>query len=237
MKNSERNKLFITAAFAGSMGVLEAIVVYYLRLLYYPAGFSFPIVVMPDAVSSAEMVREAATIIMLAMVAMLTGKDNTRRFVMFLYMFGIWDIFYYLGLKVLVDWPVSLLTWDLLFLIPLPWAAPVLAPVICSLFFIITAVTFTVIQKEGKSISPGLREWIFLVSGVVLILYTFLADSVRTLRGALSEGGFTKTRVAELIQHYTPERYRWTIFIIGAAMLFAFLFSTVWRAGGTDNKK
>ena len=92
MKNSGRNELLAAAVFAAAMGILEAVVAYYLRLLYYPGGFSFPLATMPGEVLSAEIVREAATLVMLISVAFLTGKDKYRRFVLFLFMFGIWDI-------------------------------------------------------------------------------------------------------------------------------------------------
>jgi|WetSurMetagenome_2_1015567.scaffolds.fasta_scaffold00747_5 hypothetical protein len=236
MKNSERNKLIIIAVFAGAMGILEAIVAYYLRLLYYPGGFRFPLVMMPDTVLHVEIVREAATIVMLLTVALLTGKGKAGRVVLFLYMFGIWDILYYLGLKVLVGWPGSLLTWDLLFLIPLPWAAPVLAPVICSIFFIAAGVIFEYLQNRQKPISFGLREWAFLVSGAVLILYTFIADYSAVLYRAVSKTTSANSSISELIQNYTPERYRWGFFITGIAMFLAFLFSAILRVNGSHKK-
>jgi hypothetical protein len=236
MRSSGINKLVTAAVFAVAMGILEAIVAYYLRLLYYPAGFSFPIVFMPEAVSSAEMVREAATMIMLATVAILSGKDNIRRFVMFLYLFGIWDIFYYLGLKVLVGWPDSMFTWDLLFLIPLPWVSPVLAPVICSVFFILTGVTVTSMQEKGKPLSPGLREWLLLIAGVVLIIFTFIADCSELFLKNLEKVRLKETDIKNLIEHYTPDRYRWGVFIAGMILLSASLLLTVLRANRSKKK-
>ncbi|HNX66643.1 MAG TPA: hypothetical protein PKH02_07155 [Bacteroidales bacterium] len=229
MKNSGKSELLIAAVFAAAMGILEAIVAYYLRLLYYPVGFSFPLATMPDEVLSAEMVREAATLVMLISVAFLTGKDKISRFVLFLFMFGIWDILYYLGLKVIVGWPGSLTTWDLLFLIPVPWVAPVLAPVICSLFFIMTGVVVMSFQQKGWNVSLCLREWALLLSGLVLILYTFLADFCRILFAQANDAGGSSRNISDLIEHYTPEKYRWGVFIIGAAMLFVSLFLTIVR--------
>jgi len=227
MKNSGRNELLVAAVFAAAMGMLEAIVAYYLRLLYYPGGFSFPLVTMPDEVLSAEMVREAATMVMLLSVAFLTGKGKIGRIVLFLYLFGIWDIFYYLGLKIFVGWPESLITWDLLFLIPVPWVAPVLAPVICSVFFILTGIAVTGLQEKGWSFSLSLREWILLLSGLILILYTYVADFSGLLFFSLSEAD--NRNISYLIEHFTPGKYRWGAFIIGAAMLFISLFLTIAR--------
>src|SRR5260370_7926441 len=78
------------------------------------------------------MGREAATIVMLAAIA-LAGADNAGQWAAaFAIAFGTWDIAFYAFLKLLLDWPASLLTWDILFLIPIPWVGPVLAPVIVS---------------------------------------------------------------------------------------------------------
>ena len=79
-----------------------------------------------------EIGREAATLIMLLGVAMLAGADRWERFLAFCLSFGVWDIFYYAWLWIFVRWPASLFTWDLLFLIPVPWIGPVLAPVLVS---------------------------------------------------------------------------------------------------------
>jgi membrane protein implicated in regulation of membrane protease activity len=54
-------------------------------------------------------------------------------------MFAIWDIFYYIFLWLLIGWPESFFTWDILFLLPVTWVGPVLAPVINSLTMIVLA--------------------------------------------------------------------------------------------------
>ena len=61
---------------------------------------------------------------MLLAVAYIAGGNGPQRFGYFLLSFGIWDVFYYVFLKVLIGWPESLLTWDVLFLIPLTWVGP-----------------------------------------------------------------------------------------------------------------
>ena len=60
---------------------------------------------------------------MLATVGSAAGRTAVGKFAFFLFLFGVWDIFYYIWLKVFLHWPASLLTWDVLFLIPVPWVA------------------------------------------------------------------------------------------------------------------
>jgi len=131
------NKRFVAVTiFAIAMAFLEAAVVEYLRQLYYPEGFSFPLKMIPMNIYFVELGREAATIIMLAAIGYLAGKNFLTRFSAFIIAFGVWDIFYYVFLKLILNWPSSLFDWDILFLIPLPWIGPVLAPVIISVLLI-----------------------------------------------------------------------------------------------------
>ncbi len=122
-----------------AFGYMEAAVVVYLRVLYYPEGFAFPLKTMSQSVLLTEIGREAATLIIMAATAMLAYRRQQQRVAAFFFLFGIWDIFYYLFLKLLLDWPSSLDTWDILFLIPLPWAGPVWAPsLVASAFVLLT---------------------------------------------------------------------------------------------------
>src|SRR3989339_548079 len=130
----------LVTIFSIAMGLFEAIVVVYLRQLYYPQGFDFPLAAFPASRLSVEWLREACTIVMLAALGLMTGRNASGRFAFFILSFGIWDIVYYLGLKWLLNWPASLFTWDILFLIPVAWTGPVLAPVICSFTMILLAV-------------------------------------------------------------------------------------------------
>ena len=76
-----------------------------------------------------EMTREAATIIMLVVIAYLAGTTWVERGVFFLWTFAFWDLFYYLSLYIVIKWPPSLKAIDVLFLIPVPWIAPVWFPI------------------------------------------------------------------------------------------------------------
>ena len=134
----------MVAVFAAAMAVVEATVVVYLRKLFslqYAAvftdahHFSFP-----HAYLRYEQVREGATIVMLLAVGYLAGRGWPQRLAYFLFAFGVWDIGYYVGLKIMLGWPSSLATRDLLFLSPREWWAPVWEPVVVSCLFIAVAV-------------------------------------------------------------------------------------------------
>ena len=127
--------MIISIAFA----YIESSVVVYLRNVYYPEGFSFPLKLIEGSLLLIEVGRELATIVLLLGLALLAGQTFMQRFAYFSLAFGIWDIFYYIWLKIFINWPESLLTWDLLFLIPIPWIGPVLSPVLVSISLIITA--------------------------------------------------------------------------------------------------
>ncbi|MHC4548580.1 MAG: hypothetical protein ACYTEZ_07365 [Planctomycetota bacterium] len=131
-----RALLLCCTLFAVAFGYVEAAVVVYLREIAYPEGFRFPLREIEPRLLWTEVAREAATLLLLLAVAWLACRRPLRRFAAFAFCFGVWDLAYYLALKVLLGWPQSLLDWDILFLIPLPWTAPVLAPVLVSLALI-----------------------------------------------------------------------------------------------------
>jgi hypothetical protein len=123
--------------FSVAFAWVESAVVVYLRKIYFDGVFKFPLVIVweegkhiIDPLIQIEFGREIATIIMLVAIGYVTGKSKLQRFCFFMIAFGIWDIFYYLWLYVMVGWPGSLLTWDLLFYVPLPWVGPVITPVL-----------------------------------------------------------------------------------------------------------
>lgn len=131
------NRVLILCAFAISMGHLEAVVVVYLRKLlgFIPATEDFTRVAVdgiPGWILSVEQTRETATIVMLVCLALLAGRCAWERIGAFLIAFGVWDITYYIALRVMIEWPPSLASQDLLFLIPDKWYAPVWLPVLAS---------------------------------------------------------------------------------------------------------
>src|ERR1044071_455746 len=130
---SERTRWAIVVAFAIAMAWGEAASVFYTRALVnriepYQAN-PLPLETMTGALGHVELWREAATLVMIATLGVLAGRTWRRRAGYAALAFGAWDIFYYVFLRVVSGWPKTLLDWDILFLLPLPWRAPVLAPI------------------------------------------------------------------------------------------------------------
>ncbi|HBC77046.1 MAG TPA: hypothetical protein DEO60_11695 [Bacteroidales bacterium] len=125
-------KLSLLALFGIAMAHLEGVVVVYLRkalgMLDSESNRESLEKIAPSYLKI-EMTREAATIIMLVVIAFLTGSSWIERGVFFLWTFAFWDLFYYLSLYILIKWPPTLKTIDVLFLIPKPWIAPVWFPI------------------------------------------------------------------------------------------------------------
>jgi hypothetical protein len=129
-----RRRLAVAGAFAIAFGLVEAAVVIYLRAAggMAPGPHSSAFVVVPERLLRFEIAREAATMIMLGAIAWLTGKAAWERTLAFLWTFALWDLSYYGWLRVAIGWPQSLLTPDVLFLIPVPWLAQVWFPILVS---------------------------------------------------------------------------------------------------------
>jgi hypothetical protein len=222
-ENHNQATAFLPLTFFGiAMGVLEAIVVVYLRQLYYPSGFDFPLHLFSQRMLAIEWIREIATIIMLIAVGWIAGKNSLQRFAYFLFSFAIWDIFYYITLKALIDWPASLLTWDLLFLIPVAWVGPVLAPIICSFTMIWLSVTIVNLQKKGYKVTFSPSEWILLTLGALLIFCSFIWDYTGLLirgngLGNLSNLSTNETLLQQIAQ-YRPTHFNWLIFSLGEVL-------------------
>ena len=209
--------------FSIAMGFMETAVVVYLRKIYYPDGFQFPLIPIDADIALVEFLREAATITMLLGIGILTGKTSSQKFAFFIYCFAIWDIFYYVFLKVLLDWPESLFTWDILFLIPVPWVGLVIAPCIVSATMIVLALCIVFWQEKGMSTKLNLKEWILLISGSLTVIISFMWDYLRYI----SEGNSgkhiwtlsSKESMFNEIVNYIPTDYNWWLFSIGHVLI------------------
>ncbi len=166
--------IFWLIIFGIAMAFLESAIVIYLRKIYYPDGFHLPIRIIEPDVALVEIIREAATLIMLVAIGILAGKTRIQRFAFFLLCFGVWDIFYYVFLKIFLNWPASILEPDILFLIPVPWIGPVLAPVILSSVMITLA--FVCIWKELKTQQKFIsrQHLLLMVTGSVIVISSFV---------------------------------------------------------------
>ena len=209
MSPKSQKTFFWVTVFAVAMGWLEASVVVYLRELYYPGGFAFPIHVIEKSIGLVEIGRELATILMLLTVGILAGRTKLERFGYFAAAFGIWDIIYYVGLKLSIGWPKSLLTWDLLFLIPLPWIGPVLAPILVSIALITACVVIVVQQDRGSPLQTTWKQWFLLITCGLIIILSFIVD----YKTAFTTGA--------------PDRYRWELFVLGYIPAWYILLSVL----------
>jgi len=202
--------------FGIAFGYLEAAVVSYLRLLHEPArlrfyprrapGDLFPLLTLDQLRESGapqgkllatEIGREAATIVMLAAVALAVASNAGQWAAAFVIAFGAWDLSFYIFLKVLLDWPASLWTWDILFLLPVPWVGPVLAPVLVSLVMIAAGVRHLRAEARGDPARIGALRWIGILAGAAVIVFAFAMDYRRVLSAAM------------------PNPFHWTIFGLG----------------------
>jgi len=149
-------KLVLAAIFATAFGFVEATVVVYLRAAtgLLPGYTGAPSQIQqtadtanpelptlnqfPQTLLTIEMVREGATMVMLASIALLTVSRRREQWAVFLWTFAVWDISYYGGLWATIRWPTSLKDLDILFLIPVPWLAQVWYPLLVSSLTLIT---------------------------------------------------------------------------------------------------
>jgi len=141
-------RFFWLAMFGIAMAHAEGVVVVYLRKVFglLDADYNVEIIKkFSKRFVRIEKTREVATIVMLVSLAFVVGVDWLDKLIVFLWTFAFWDLFYYVSLYVLIKWPPSLSTIDVLFLIPRPWIAPVWFPVGVSLLTILSIVVFYII--------------------------------------------------------------------------------------------
>ncbi len=173
------------AVFSVAFAFVESSVVIYLRALYYPEGFAFPLKAIPAGYLRVEIAREAATVIMLATIGIIAGWKPWERFGFFLFAFGIWDIAFYAWLLGTIGWPASLFDWDILFLIPLPWIGPVIAPLLISLLMTFCGGDIVFRSAGARRFHPRALSWVMGALGTAFLLYSFMADTDAGIRGAL----------------------------------------------------
>ena len=203
--------------FSIAMAYLEAAVVVYLREIYYPEGFSFPLTPINNDMVITEFWREIATIVMLAGIGILTGNSSSQRFAFFLLTFAIWDIFYYAFLYVLISWPSSLYTWDILFLVPIPWVGPVITPIMVSLIMIMLASSIIYYKKN-----LNLKQWLLAVLGSMVVIISWVLDFWKFSSNQFPNAAWTLSSEDELFgstEQYIPTSFNWYIFMIGILLL------------------
>ena len=210
----------LVAIFAVAMAWVEAAVVYDLRVLvdrlepYQPNPLP-----ISGALGNIELAREVATLVMLATVGALAGVTLRTRLAYAAIAFGTWDIFYYLFLKVMYGWPRSPFDWDILFLLPLPWWGPVIAPVSIAVLMLAWG---TLATASSAASTPGPREsrlWPAAALGAALALYVFMAEALRAAPHGL-----------EAVRTVLPVTFNWPLFLVAFALMAAPVAATIWTA-------
>ena len=209
--------------FAIAMAYLESAVVVYLRAIYYPEGFDFPLKFVENNIAFTELFREIATIIMLAGAGIIAGRRNIEKFAIFIYVFAVWDIFYYVFLKIILNWPESFLTFDVLFLIPVTWVGPVIAPIINSLTMILlSALIIYFIEKKGHA-KTGFIVWALLITGSLIVIFSYTKDYLRFMLQTFSLKELliisNSKNIITYASNYIPLKFNWLIFITGEMIL------------------
>ncbi len=213
------------------MGYLESAVVVYLREIYYPEGFAFPLKMMSERVMITELFREFATVVMLAGIGIIAGRSRLERFGFFILTFGIWDIFYYVFLYALLGWPESVFTWDILFLLPTTWVGPVIAPCINALTMAIFGGLIWYFKSHEKLKPVKRLEWLLLISGSLVVIWAYIEDYVGYLRQEFTVSEiFLPSDLDKLIEFamkYVPVDFSWAIFWVGQLLILAGIASWV----------
>jgi len=222
MNRSDQKQLLWVFLFAVSMAFFESAIVVYLRELYYPEGFSFPLKTLDNDIAATEIVREAFSMLMIVSVAVIAGRRAMQRFGYFLIIFGVWDIFYYVFLKLILGWPESLLTPDILFLIPVTWVGPVLAPALNSLVMVFLG--FILVRANSinqKSVIKPLA-WALLGVGAVFVLVAYVEDYVgyMTQYFSVQEMLFDASDKGVMAKatNYVPGSFAWGWYIAGVVL-------------------
>jgi hypothetical protein len=170
-------RFLIVVIFSIAFGYIEAAVVVYLRAIFHPDGFTFPLAfaIAPSSkhILLTEIGREAATIVIILTGSWLFSRNRQQRFAYFLTIFAVWDIFYYVWLKVILDWPASITDWDILFLIPVVWASPVLAPLLVSLTMLLFAVIILYRDFISRPLKVTGLDGLFFIAASLIVVVSF----------------------------------------------------------------
>lgn len=208
---SERKRWLIVVIFAAAMAWMESATVIYLRTL---VGRIEPYQARPLPISvglgETELVREAATLLMLLTVGWLAGRSWRSRLGYSMIAFGVWDILYYVFLAIIGGWPRSIMDWDVLFLIPLPWWGPVLAPTLIAAMMILGGTLVSQYDEPDRPMWPGRRAWLLNIAGVLLALVVFMSDAIQAIPGGV-----------DAVRDVLPVSFNWPLFVVALILMAA----------------
>lgn len=204
----QSSKLKWVGLFAVGFAYVESAVVVYLRRLYGISDLVLDIPPFDPTVALIELGREIATLIILLSVGWVAGRTRQARLGFAFFAFGIWDIFYYIWLKLFIDWPASPLTPDILFLVPIPWWGPVIGPVLIAGLMVISGARAVFLDDEDQRIRFSVMQWMALAAGMLIVLFTFMADSLAALPAS-----------PEVLSQLRPAVFNWPVYIIGLVLM------------------
>jgi hypothetical protein len=226
-----RRAVLSLVLFGIAFGYVEAAVVVYLRHIYDPlrmelhpgarAGDLFPLITAeelrrkgPEHVRllATELGRELATLVMLGAASLAVASTFRQWLAGLVLAFGVWDLTFYVFLKVLINWPESLFTWDILFLLPLPWAGPVIAPCLVAASMVWAGMMVLRRELNGRGLRPRAAHWVGIVAGGVILMIAFMWDWRNTTAGN------------------APNPFNWYLFGLGEGLSAAAFVHAVWRS-------
>jgi hypothetical protein len=213
-----RKRWWTVFLYAVAMAWVESAVVLYLRTLlnridpYHPNPMP-----MISNLGPVEVAREAATMVMLLTVGALAGQTIRAGIGYMAMAFGVWDIFYYVFLKVMCGWPHTLLDWDVLFLIPLPWWGPVISPMLIASLMILWGTIASQFEHPKIPWRAELAAWGIGLLGVLIALGVFMADTM-----AVASHG------ENAVRNVLPKTFHWPLFGGALILMGAPVFQLGW---------
>jgi len=221
---TDKKRWLVVFVFAAAMAWLESATVVYLRTLVSRIDpYQTNPLPLSVGLGQTELIREAATLIMLLTVGLLAGRTWRSRLAYALIAFGVWDIFYYAFLAVITHWPKSIMDWDVLFLIPLPWWGPVIAPALIALLMIIGGTLVSQFDQSNRPIWPGRRSWLLNIGGVILALYVFMIDAIQSVSNGV-----------DVTRRVLPMHFNWPLFIVALVLIAAPIVEVSRRVWGMN---
>ncbi len=191
--------------------------VVYLRKMYGMHNLLQDIPAFDPRIALVEVGREFSTLVMLLAVAWAAGRSLQTRLGFAFFAFGLWDVFYYFWLKLFINWPESLLTPDILFLIPLPWWGPVIGPVLIAALMVIGGGLAVIAADYGHSIQFSALEIITFLGGLLVMLYSFMENSLLAVPADV-----------DTLSQLRPSTFSYHIYIPGLIVTVYILIRVYW---------
>jgi hypothetical protein len=216
-------KLLWVGLFAVAFAYVEAAVVVYLRQMYGIHDLLRDIPPLDPMIAIVEVGREFSTLIMLLAVGWTAGRSLQTRLGFAFFAFGLWDIVYYIWLKLFINWPESLLAPDILFLLPLPWWGPVIGPVLIAALMVIGGSLTVIAADREYTIQFSDLEGIALLGGLLVLLYSFMENSLAALPADV-----------DTLSQLRPSTFNWPLYLIGLIVAGYMVLRATWP--GAQNK-